>query len=69
SSAILVTRNLPVWIGYFGALVFITGTMLFVSGVALTSLHGLRILVSCLIAWILIVGIVLIKKTAGKNEQ
>ena len=59
SIAILTTRNLASWIGWLGILISVVTVLIFVSGVAVNNLHGLRIFGTCTITWILLMGIVL----------
>ena len=62
SISILHTGKLPVWIGWAGGVlvIIIIGTI--ASGLAMSSLMGLRVFVSCIVIWILLVGIRLTKK-------
>jgi hypothetical protein len=59
SIAIWRTRTLAVWIAWFGLVLALGTAAIFVSGVAVNNLHGLRIFVSCIMLWILLIGVVL----------
>jgi len=62
SIAILMTKKLPLWIGWFGiALSLLTATV-FISGTAVNNVHGLRIFVTSIVVWILLIGAVLCKE-------
>jgi hypothetical protein len=59
SIAIWRTRTLAVWIAWFGMILALGTAAIFISGVAVNNLHGLRIFVSCIMFWILLIGVVL----------
>ncbi|MEO9483114.1 MAG: hypothetical protein ABJG47_06700 [Ekhidna sp.] len=61
SVAIIKTKAMATWVGYFGILVSIAGIILFVSGFELLHLAGFRIFVFANVAWILAVGFYLRK--------
>jgi hypothetical protein len=62
SIAILRTRTLAVWIGWFGIVLALVTAAIFISGVAVNNLHGLRIFISCIMLWIVLTGVVLWRK-------
>jgi hypothetical protein len=62
SIAILMTKKLPVWIGWFGIALSLLTAVVFLSGGAVNNVHGLRIFVTGIVAWILVVGTVLCKE-------
>jgi hypothetical protein len=62
SIAIWRTRALASWIGWFGIVLSVGTAAIFISGVAVNNLHGLRIFVSCIMLWIVLTGVVLWKK-------
>lgn len=62
SIAILRTRTLAVWIGWFGLILALGTAAIFISGEAVNNLHGLRIFVSCILLWIVLAGVVLWKQ-------
>jgi len=57
SIAILTTKKLSRVTGWLGIIVSIATIIIFISGIALNSLHGFRIFVSVLALWILYVGV------------
>ncbi|MBE7172880.1 MAG: hypothetical protein INR73_20050 [Williamsia sp.] len=59
SGSIVYTRKLAVWIGWVGIVLALAIVAVFVSGVAVNSLHGFRIFGTAVIAWILVVGVML----------
>lgn len=59
SFAIIKTKALSAWTGYFGILVAGTGIVLFISGVELLHLSGFRVFIFANVAWILAVGFAL----------
>jgi hypothetical protein len=68
SVAIIYTKKLPAWIGWLGLLVCIATICIFFSGIVLNHLSGFRLSVSVIIAWILLVGIELIRAKENKNS-
>lgn len=62
SICILHTKKLPAWIGWAGGILIIIIIGIVVSGLAMSSLMGLRVFVSCIVVWILLVGIKLIRQ-------
>jgi len=59
SITILLTKKLPVWLGWFGIALFLLMAIIFLSGTAVNTVHGLRIFVTGMVAWILLTGSVL----------
>ena len=59
SIAILMTKKLPVWIGWFGIVLSLLTAVVFLSGTAVNNVHGLRIFVTGTVVWILLMGTVL----------
>jgi len=57
SICIIHTRKLPAWIGWAGIVLSFAILGMLIPGIAMSSLLGLRIFVSCIVLWILIVGI------------
>ena len=64
SIVIVVTRKLPVWIGWTGVALAIFIVALFIFGVGVNSVHGLRLFGAGLVLWLLVVGGVLARRTA-----
>ena len=64
SIVIVVTRKLPVWIGWTGVALAIFIVALFIFGVGVNSVHGLRLFGTGLVLWLLVVGGVLARRTA-----
>lgn len=62
SIAILLTGKLAKWIGWTGIVISFLGAAVFVSGIALNDLKGVRIFVGIIVVWILFIGITLIKQ-------
>lgn len=56
SIAIVHTRKLPVWVGWFGIVLAVGTAAIFISGVAVNSVHGLHIFGACVLAWVLVVA-------------
>jgi hypothetical protein len=74
SIEMLVTRKLPVWIGWAGVTLTVFIVALFIFGVGVNSLHGLRLFGTGLVLWLLAVGGVLARRTypseaKGTNEE
>ncbi len=67
SAAIIKTKAVEAWVGYFGIAVSAAGVVLFVSGFELLHLAGFRVFVFTNVAWILAIGFLLIKKVASSN--
>lgn len=59
SIAILMTKKLPVWLGWFGIALSLLTAVVFLSGTAVNNVHGLRIFVTGIVFWILLTGTVL----------
>jgi hypothetical protein len=62
SVAIICTRKLNEWIGYFGIGLFLMLSLLLISGVAVNSLKGLRFFFSGVVGWIILSGVALLKQ-------
>ena len=62
SVAILLTRQLPIWIGWIGIVIAVLTAVIFASDVAVNSLSGLRIFMACLIGWIPMIGVTLYRQ-------
>jgi hypothetical protein len=56
SVSIVHTRKLAVWIGWMGIALFCIIAAIFISGVAVNNVHGLRIFTTGIVSWILLVG-------------
>ncbi|MEP0986030.1 hypothetical protein [Ekhidna sp.] len=69
SAAIIKTKAMPSWLGYFGILVSATGIILFVLGVELLHLAGFRVFIFANVAWILAVGFILRKGEQPTSAQ
>jgi len=65
SVAIWRTRTMAVWIAAFGIVLALGTAAIFISGVAVNNVHGLRIFISCIMLWILLIGIVLRRREIG----
>ena len=61
SMAILLTRQLPVWLGWFGVVLSMGTAAIFISGVAVNSVHGLHIFGGCVLVWVLVVARLLLR--------
>jgi len=64
SITIIHTKKLPLWIGWFGVATAFAAVIIFITGMGIPGLHAFRLFVSCLVLWILMVGIVLSRKAA-----
>jgi hypothetical protein len=64
SIVILVTRKLPVWIGWLGIAMAVFMAVPLMAGVAVNSVHGLRLFGTGLVVWLLVVGGALARRTA-----
>lgn len=62
SIAILTTKKLPLWIGWFGIALSLLIAAVFISGTAVNNVHGLRIFVTGIVVWILLTGALLYKE-------
>ena len=62
SIAILITKKLVAWMGWLGIFISLLTAVIFISGVAVNNLYGLRIFGVCVISWILLTGVVLYRK-------
>jgi hypothetical protein len=62
SIALLMTKKLPLWIGWFGIALSLLTAAVFLSGTAVNNVHGLRIFVTGIVVWILLTGIVLCRQ-------
>lgn len=62
SIAILQTRKLAVWIGWLGIALVIIVVAMVIGGVALNNLQGLRLFITSIVLWILLVGMALCRK-------
>lgn len=67
STAIIKTKAMAIWIGYFGIIVSAAGVILFLSGFELLHLAGFRMFVFANVAWILAVGFLLMR-TVNKQD-
>lgn len=67
SIAILTTRKLATWLGWFGIALPLLIIVLLISGMAVNSVHGLRIFVTAIIVWILLIGVSLSKQTPSPS--
>jgi hypothetical protein len=56
SVAMLITKKLAAWIGWLGIFLSLSTAIIFISGVAVNNLHGLRVFGLCVVSWILIVA-------------
>ena len=64
SIEMLRTQKLPVWIGWIGVALVVFIVALFIFGVGVNSLHGLRLFGGGLVLWLLVTGGVLARRTA-----
>ena len=62
SITILYTKKLPVWVGWFGIIISTAAIVIFITAPGMFGLHAVRLFVSCIVLWILVVGIVLNQK-------
>lgn len=62
SIAILMTKKLPLWIGWFGIALSLLTATIFISGTAVNNVHGLRIFVTGIVVWTLLTGAILYKE-------
>ena len=56
SIVILLTRKLPVWIGWLGIAMAVFTAVPLIGGVAVNSVHGLRMFGAGLVVWLLVTG-------------
>lgn len=61
SFAIVKTKAMFAWVGYYGILLNVIAAILFLSNYELLHLSGFRMFVFGIVSWILIVGVLLIK--------
>ncbi|MEQ9405795.1 MAG: hypothetical protein RIM99_19545 [Cyclobacteriaceae bacterium] len=61
SVAILKTKSLPVWTGYFGLLLTGVAVVLLVAGFVFVDVHGFRLFIFGAVAWTISVGFLLRK--------
>ncbi len=62
SVSILSTKKMAAWIGWLGIVLSLGSAGIFIFGVAVNDLQGLRLFVISIVAWILIVGINLARR-------
>jgi len=62
SITMLITRSFPAWIGWLGIALPIITVSIFIAGVAVNNLQGLRIFVSSIVVWLVLTGLVLYKQ-------
>ena len=62
SIAILMTKKLPLWIGWFGIALSLLTAAIFIFGTPVNNVHGLRIFVTSIVVWILLTGAILYKE-------
>lgn len=62
SIMIIHTKKLPSWVGWFGVVTAIAAVFIFITGMSMPGLQAFRLFVSCLVLWILMIGIVLCRK-------
>jgi hypothetical protein len=68
SISILMTRKLPVWLGYFGLLFGLFVTLGALTGFVFTSLTGFRIVTFSIAAWILCTGFFVMRSKEHIDE-
>lgn len=69
SIAIVKTKKLPVWVGYFGIILAVTAASIFSLTLNAGSLQGFRLFVITIVLWIAAVGIVLIKGSGNTVKE
>jgi hypothetical protein len=62
SIAILTTKKLAAWMGWLGIFISLLTAVIFISGVAVNNLYGLRVFGVCVVGWILLMGGVLYRQ-------
>ena len=63
SIAILKTRKFTMWLGWFGIILSVLATSMWIVGFVFVDLHGFRIFVFGTVAWIVAAGIGLVRGT------
>lgn len=61
SIEIIKAKKLPVWLGYFGIVLTLAAVVMLISGFVFVNLHGFRVFVFGLVAWIVWAAISLVK--------
>lgn len=69
SIAILLTKKITCWIGYFGILLFTLVVALLVTGFEFVNLHGFRIFLLAIVLWVGLIAIVLMRSQEDKCDQ
>jgi hypothetical protein len=68
SIEIVKKKRLFVWLGCFGILITLTAVIMLVSGFVFVNLHGFRVFVFGLVAWIVWAGIALLKTKTEETK-
>ncbi|MGZ8525919.1 MAG: hypothetical protein ACXWV1_15915 [Chitinophagaceae bacterium] len=68
SITIIHTKKLPPWIGWFGIITSIAAVGIFVTGMGMPGIQAFRLFVSCIVLWILVVGIVLSRRRGASQS-
>lgn len=68
SITIIHTKKLPAWTGWFGIITSIGAVAIFVAGMGMPGIQAFRLFVSCIVLWILLVGIVLSRKSVARKS-
>ena len=63
------TKQLSVWLGYFGIVLTVAAVVMLISGFVFVNLYGFRVFVFGLVAWIVWGGVTLIKRTEPENIE
>ncbi|MDP9231128.1 MAG: hypothetical protein M3O67_10740, partial [Bacteroidota bacterium] len=66
SIAIVLTKKIPLWIGYSGIILFILVIGMLVSGFVFVNLHGFRLYILANVMWFGLIAIVLINSKVDK---
>lgn len=69
SIAIVLTKKIPVWIGYFGIILFIVVIGMLVSGFVFVNLHGFRLYILANVLWFGLIGMNLIRSEMYTNKN
>lgn len=67
SVIIILTAKLPKWIGYYGILIIIAGVVGVFMKFNFISVSGFRIFIFSLVSWLILVGVLMIRKIPGEE--
>ncbi len=61
SIAVIVTKRIPTWVGYYGLLLSALAILMLSLGFHFVDLHGFRWFIFGWVSWIIIIGVIMIK--------